>query len=268
MCVPFSSRAQFAPDSEFTDAKIKAKFAACKADSGCREKLARIPPLSAVPGEMRVGGTWSMRWKLDPHGVVDLKRIRRPGYFARSPYEEPIAEAEGRTWTVEFHVPREAYERLKMNRTDPVALRGWYIEGAGVLDGKGVKSRALVVLIGGRAVETTATQAPDERPYDYDELKAQYVPRSFPSASSEQWGAREWRNLIYEINRAGFDVLTFDKRGHGISGGYNAVNTLEQGRDMWRALDALETGGGRASGVAFQVSCSKVRRFAGGCWRG
>jgi hypothetical protein len=44
--------------------------------------------------------------------------------------------------------------------------------------------------------------------------------------------------------RAGFDVLTFDKRGRGISGGYNDINTLEQGRDMWRALGGLETGDG------------------------
>jgi len=182
--------------------------------------------------------------KIDPHGAIDLKKIRRPKYFGSPQHREPIAEAEARTWVIEFHVPREAYERLHMKRTDPVALRGWYIEGTGVPDEKGGKIRALVVLIGGRSVETTAMQAPDALPYDYERATSSYVMRKYPDATSEKFGARGWRNHLYELNRAGFDVLTFDKRGHGISGGYNSVNTLEQGRDMWRALDALETGEG------------------------
>jgi pimeloyl-ACP methyl ester carboxylesterase len=80
--------------------------------------------------------------------------------------------------------------------------------------------------------------------YNYDKEKSAYVARAFPNATTERWAVRAWRNYIYELNRAGFDVFTFDKRGHGISGGYNDTNTLEQGRDMWRALEALETGNG------------------------
>ena len=37
-------------------------------------------------------------------------------------------------------------------------------------------------------------------------------------------------------------MLTFDKRGHGISGGLSADNALQQGLDMLRALDALPDG--------------------------
>jgi fermentation-respiration switch protein FrsA (DUF1100 family) len=252
VCVPFSYRTQFPPPGyrgdyfvdEFTDARIKAKYAACKKDRACNEKLASIPALVTVPSELRVTGAVDAAGKIEPNGDVDLKRIRRPAYFAQPAYHEPIAEAEGRTYTVEFQVPREAYERLHMNLTDPVALRGWYLEGKGVQAENGQRTRALIVLSAGRSVETTAIQAADEPLYDYDKSKASYVPRKFPNATTEKWGARNWRNYLYELNRAGFDVFTFDKRGHGISGGYNDVNTLEQGRDMWRALDALETGKG------------------------
>jgi pimeloyl-ACP methyl ester carboxylesterase len=252
VCVPFSYRAHFAPFGyhgdyfveEFTDAKIKAKYVACKKDRACSEKLAKIPPLVIVPSQLRATGVVDSVGKIDPHGVVDLKQIRRPSFFGKSPYREPIAEAEARTYTVEFLVPREAYERLHMKRTDSVALRGWYLEGVGVQDARGGRTRALVILIAGRGMETTAIQAPNEPRYDYDKKKAAYIALTYPNATTERWGARQWRSYLYEFNRAGFDVLTFDKRGHGISGGYNDVNTLEQGRDMWRALDALETGEG------------------------
>lgn len=252
VCVPFSYRTRFAPPGyqgdyfvdEFTDARIKARYAACRQNPACNEKLASIPALVTLPSEQRVTGAVDAAGRIDPHGKVDLKRIRRPAYFAKPAYHEPIGEAEGRTYTVEFQVPREAYERLHMQRTDPVALRGWYLEGKGVPAENGQKTRALVVLSAGRSVETTAIHAADEPLYDYDKTKASYVPRKFPNATTEKWGLRYWRNYLYELNRAGFDVLTFDKRGHGISGGYNDVNTLEQGRDMWRALDALETGEG------------------------
>ena len=275
VCVPFSYRTQFPPPGyqgnyfvdEFTDARIKAKYLACKQDRACNDKLASIPALVTVPSEQRVTGTLDAAGKIDPHGLVDLKRIRRPAYFAKPAYREPIAEAEGRTYTIEFQVPREAYERLRMKRTDPVALRGWYLEGTGVQGANGKKTRALVILSAGRSVETTAIHAADEPLYDYDEAKAAYVPRKFPNATTEKWGLRYWRNYLYELNRAGFDVLTFDKRGHGISGGYNDVNTLEQGRDMWRALDALETGEGvRAlspSGQLLEGAAVRGRFLAG-----
>lgn len=275
VCVPFSYRASFAPPgysgdyfvSEFSDARIKAKYRACREDPACSEKLDGIPPLVTMPSELRVTGTLDPAGRIDPHGVVDLKRVRRPGYFGKFPYREPIAGAEARTYTVEFRVPREAYERLHMKRTDPVTLRGWYLEGAGVQGERGRRVRALVILVAGRGGETTAIQAPNEPLHDYDRTKAAYVVRSFPNATTEKWGARQWRNYIHELNSAGFDVFTFDKRGHGISGGYSDVNTLEQGRDMLRALDALETGVGvRAlspSGESIEGAAVRGRFLAG-----
>lgn len=250
VCVPFTYRSHFAPQgykgdyfvTEFTDAKIKAKYQACKKDQACSDKLSKIPDFLQLPHEFRVTGSVDPVGKIDPHGTVDLKQIRRPSYFGKAPYRESIGEADGRTYTVEFLVPREAYERIHMKRSGSVALRGWYLEGAGVQGAGGGKTRALVILIAGRSIETTAMQAADETLHDYDKAKEKYVARTFPNATTEKWGTRGWRSYIYELNRAGFDVLTFDKRGHGISGGYNDANTLEQGRDMWRALDALETG--------------------------
>ncbi|GGL81513.1 alpha/beta hydrolase [Wenxinia marina] len=51
-----------------------------------------------------------------------------------------------------------------------------------------------------------------------------------------------WRDYILAMNEAGFDVLSLDKRGHGISGGLQGSNNAEMARDIFRALDALETG--------------------------
>jgi pimeloyl-ACP methyl ester carboxylesterase len=254
VCVPFTYRAQFPPpDSRgdyvveaFTDARIKAKYEACRRDPSCRARLNRPDsrPFIEVPHEFRVTGTVDPVGKIDPHGAVDLRKIRRPAYFGQPRFREPIAEADARTYTVEFLVPAEAYERLHMKRTGPVPLRGWYLEGAGVQNDRGEATRALVILVGGRSIETTAMQSPDERLYEYAETRGGYFPRTFPTATSEKWGVRQWRNYVYALNRVGFDVLTFDKRGHGISDGYNDSNTIEQARDMLRALDALETGDG------------------------
>jgi hypothetical protein len=226
-CVGFSFPGVFAPAGardwyaqEFSDAAIKARYTACLREASCREKLKGIPPLVAVPHEYRATGTAEPSQKMDPHSDIDLRVIRRPSYFGLSPWSEPIAQADAATWVVEFRVPRESYERLRLKKAGTVALRGWYLQGPGVENDRGEKVRALVVLVSGRSVETTAL------------------------ANPEHAAAPGWRNLVFTLNRAGFDVFTFDKRGHGISGGYNDVDTLEQGRDMWRALDALETGRG------------------------
>lgn len=241
VCLPFSYRAAFAPAGyegdyfvdEFMDAKLKAAYASCRADAACADLFNR--PQFAPPGhQYRATGAVNATGRIDPNGAVDLRAIRRPQFFAQAPYQEPIAEAETRTYTVEFTAPAEPYERLHLNRTDPVRLRGWYLEGVGFDGGAGRRLRALVVLIGGRSVETTASDWPGEIPG-----------QSFPSATTEQFGASVWRNsYVHAFNRAGFDVLTFDKRGHGISGGYNDTDTLEQGRDMLRAIAALDTGEG------------------------
>jgi hypothetical protein len=55
------------------------------------------------------------------HGEVDLKSVRRPGFFGQAPHREPIAERDDRAYVVEFTAPREAYERIHLQRVDPAA---------------------------------------------------------------------------------------------------------------------------------------------------
>jgi pimeloyl-ACP methyl ester carboxylesterase len=55
---------------------------------------------------------------------------------------------------------------------------------------------------------------------------------------------RLWRDQIHALNRAGFDVLAYDRRGEGLSGGFSDTNTLEQGEDIFRVLDQMESGRG------------------------
>ena len=49
---------------------------------------------------------------------------------------------------------------------------------------------------------------------------------------------------LHALNHAGFDVLAFDRRGEGLSGGFSDTNTLEQSEDIFRVLDQMDTGGG------------------------
>ena len=55
---------------------------------------------------------------------------------------------------------------------------------------------------------------------------------------------RGWRESLYALNQAGFDVLAYDRRGEGLSGGFSDTNTLEQGEDIFRVLAQIETGRG------------------------
>jgi hypothetical protein len=145
VCVPFMPTNQLVPSSytgkdfygeEFTDAKIKARWAECKKSPECAE-----PAIKGAKGfisaEKQDTGTVDPAGKIELEGEVDLTRIRRPAYFAQAPYNEPIAQAEPRTFTVEFTVPRDNYERLHLKKDGQIKLRGWYVQGTGVDDGSG-----------------------------------------------------------------------------------------------------------------------------------
>jgi pimeloyl-ACP methyl ester carboxylesterase len=231
---------------QFTDAKIKEAWGTCRSDPACLVRVLDGMSMLDVPHQFRMTGSVDAQGRIDPHGEVDLKSVRRPGFFGQAPYREPIAERDDRAYVVEFTAPREAYERIHLQRVDPIKLRGWYLVGDGVDDGAGNKIRAVMMLIAGRSIETTAIQHPDDHIYRHDEATGKWIAVGYPGEKSrtEMWGARSWRHYINEMNRAGFDVLTFDKRGHGISGGLNDSNMGEQAEDAFRALDALETGAG------------------------
>jgi pimeloyl-ACP methyl ester carboxylesterase len=248
-CVPFT-QVPLAPAGyrgdyrvqEFSDVAARRALAACEAKPPC-------PAVEAArtyqPVQFRKTGTIVPQGRIDPHASnVDLRQIRRPGFFGRAPYREPIAQAQHRTYTFEFTVPPEPYERLNRGITTPVKLRGWYLKGSGVPDSRGRRVHTLVILIGGRTVETTAVHDPRDPLYTRSTSTGKYVSITYPARGTEEWGADIWREYLYKLNRAGFDVLTFDKRGHGISGGITVDNTLRQGLDMLRAIDALKTGNG------------------------
>ena len=256
VCVPLGVTANKPPASytgtdyyvdDFTDASLKARWAACKADAACFKRIDAQMQRWLPPNKERATrstGVVDPSGKIDPDGRVDLKQIRRPGFFAKAPYAEAIAQADARTSIVEFTVPRDTFERIDLKMTDLIKLRGWYIEGAGVDDGKGGKTRALVLFAPGGGGQLTAIQMPGEKPYRIDPATGRTVDFRFPNATTETMGQRWYRENLQALNAAGFDVLAYDRRGEGLSGGFSDTNTLEQGEDVFRVLAQFDSGQG------------------------
>jgi pimeloyl-ACP methyl ester carboxylesterase len=233
--------------NEFTDAKLKARWSACKADAACFRRIDAQMQRWLPPNKERATrstGVVDPSGRIDPDGEIDLRQIRRPAFFAKAPYNESIAEAESRTYTVEFSAPRDSFERLVLKMQDTIKLRGWYLEGTGVDDGKGGKLRALVMMASGGGGQLTAIQHPDEKSYRIDPATGRTVGVAFPNATTETMGQRWWRENLHALNAAGFDVLSYDRRGEGLSGGFSDTHTLEQGEDVFRVLEQLERGRG------------------------
>ena len=249
-CIPFMPTNQLMPEgagpefyvTRFSDAAIRQRWTACRQNPACYDAaMAGAKPFTAY--EPRLTGRLDAAARFDPEGEVDLRTIRRPAYFAAPAYYEPIAQAEGRTHTVEFTVPRDSYERLHLHKEGTIKLRGWYLDGAGVSDGTGPSRRALVILNNGGGSELTAMDDPRSVAVQAD-ASGRYVLNRQPDALSEQFGIRHWRGFASALNEAGFDVLVTDRRGNGISGGAAGFNTAEQARDLVRELDAMESGEG------------------------
>ncbi len=256
-CIPFTTTAARRPKdyrgdfyvANFTDAKLRERWEKCKHDRNCRKRvyaqvIKRHPPnkeygLKDPHGRYLLG-------KIDERGGdTDLSQIRRPAFFARAPYDEPIAAADADTWVVEFTAPVEAYERLHMKMTGDIRLRGWYIRGAGINDGKGGRKRALIIMNGGGGDRVTALDDPSDVAYKVDPKTGITIPDDdWPKGGTGVQGERFWRQAWYRLHQAGFDVLAMDRRGVGISGGYSDTNTLQQGHDLLDIVAALRSGTG------------------------
>src|SRR4051794_27857576 len=202
LCLPFMPTNQLVPPgrgpdfyvTEFSDAAIRRRWVACKQDPACyANAIAGAKPFIAY--EPRVVGRVDPFGKIDPEGEVDLRAIRRPAYFGRPPYNEPIAGAEGRTSTVEFTVPRDSYERRHLGREGNIKLRGWYIAGDGLPVPDGSKRRALVILNNGGGSELTALDDPRALGVERDRA-GKYVLEPRSDGMSEQHGMRHWRGFI------------------------------------------------------------------------
>lgn len=249
-CIPFTRTYQLIPADQgsdfyitnFSDAAIRKRWETCRLDAACHAAaLTGAKPFIAY--EPRLTGTVDPFGRIDPEGDVGLKAIRRPAYFGAPAYAEPVAQAEPRTYTVEFTVPRDSYELRHLGKTGTIKLRGWYLEGAGVAEGTGPKRRALVILNNGGGSELTAIDNP-KSPGVERNASGQYVLDKQPDTLSEQFGMRYWRGFVGILNQAGFDVLITDRRGNGISGGVAGFNTAEQANDMYRELDQMQNGEG------------------------
>lgn len=254
-CVPLLTTAAKPPAGyagdfyveEFTDTKLKQRWAACKADAACFKRINDQMQRWLPPNKeraTRVTGMVDPVGRIEPDSQVDLRDIRKPGFFAKAPYNEAVAEADSRTHVVEFTVPRDPLERLKLQMAGDIKLRGWYVEGAGVDDGRGGRTRALVIVSAGGGGQLTAIQHPDEVSVRVDPATRRATPLRFPNATTEGIGMRLWRDHLHALNRAGFDVLAYDRRGEGLSGGFSDTNTLEQSEDIFRVLEQMEHGRG------------------------
>lgn len=255
---------------EFTDAKLKARWAACKADAACYQRVNAQMQRWLPPNKersTRVTGLVDPVGKIDSDGNVNPRQIRKPAFFGKAPYREPVAEADARTSVVEFTVPRDPLERLKLGMQGDIKLRGWYVEGAGVDDGQGGRTRALVIMSPGGGGQLTAIQHPDDVAVRLDPATGKYADVRYPNATTEGFGMASWRAHLHALNRAGFDVLAYDRRGEGLSGGFSDTNTLEQSEDIFRALAQMESGQGlrvlRPDGQLLEGSAAAGKLMAG-----
>ena len=263
-CIPFTTSRSQPPAGyvgdyyvdEFTDEKLRARWEECKKDKVCYDRvfdqvMKRHPPnkeykLTDEHGRYLLG-------KIEEKGGdTDLALVRRPGFFARAPYNEAIAAADAQSYIVEFTVPPEAYEKIQMKATADIRIRGWYIQGAGIDDGHGGKKRELIILSGGGGDRIAAIDDPVDVAYTVDPKTGNTLPNDdWPNATTAAQGMREWRKMYWALHQAGIDVLALDRRGIGISGGYSDTNTLQQGRDLLSIVATLRSGKGmRASGAS------------------
>jgi len=105
-------------------------------------------------------------------------------------------------------------------------------------------ARALVIMSPGGGSQLTAIEHPSDVAVTIDPATRRATSVRYPNATTEGFGMRAWRDQFHALNRAGFDVLAYDRRGEGLSGGFSDTNTLEQSEDIFRALEQMETGQG------------------------
>ena len=109
-CIPFTStaahpsadyRGDFYVD-EFTDAKLRERWQQCKADKACYDRVYKQVVARHPPNREYNDNDPRHRFLLgkveEKGGDTDLKSVRRPGFFAAAPYNEPIASADAQTY--------------------------------------------------------------------------------------------------------------------------------------------------------------------------
>jgi pimeloyl-ACP methyl ester carboxylesterase len=189
-------------------------------------------------------------WGPPDAAPADLNDVKTPADFP----DEVFSSLASRTTRLEFEVPKSDFQKLGWTPAHlpvsipadpapdtPLKLRGWYIKGDGLAGGGG--SRA--------AREHPCVILSSGFPYAiaFDEL-----------VGGIDVGRQIRKTATYLVAQ-GFDVLFFDKRGHGYSEGL-----LDgMGEDIFRALDQLEHGVAVEEGVPLSLSVITAdgRRLSG-----
>jgi pimeloyl-ACP methyl ester carboxylesterase len=218
-----------------------------------------LTPQNQVAAEAAAFFFVTTHWGPPNAPAVDLSDVATPAAFPG----EVFSSLEKRTVRIEFDVPKTDFERLGWSPAQlpvslppdpaphvPHKLRGWYIKGDGVAAGD--------------------EQDDDERYGDRNgavEHPLVIVSSGFPySIAFDQPVAGiavgpQMRKTVTYLVAQGYDVLFFDKRGHGYSEGL-----LDgMGEDIFRALDLLEQGVIVEDGITLSLSIitSDGRRLHG-----
>jgi pimeloyl-ACP methyl ester carboxylesterase len=167
----------------------------------------------------------------------DLSAVATPSDFP----DEVFSSLQSRTARIEFEVPKTDFEKLGFQPTHlpvsippdpnpdvPLKLRGWYIKGDGLSNQGGQSDIQHPLMIISSAF-----------PYSIAYVNA---------VGGIDVGRQIRKTITYRV-ASGYDVLFFDKRGHGYSQGL-----LDgMGEDVFRALDQLDRGVIVEEGVALSL---------------
>lgn len=207
----------------------------------------QIPPQDQAATEGAAFFFVTTHWGPPNAPATDLSDVATPADFA----DEVFSSLQGRTVRIEFEVPKTDFEVLGWLPTylpvqlppDPAPmvphkLRGWYIKGDGLTrdDGDGDDG--------------------DRREDPSMEHPLIILSSGFPYAIAFDQSVggiavgRQLRKTVTYLVAKGYDVLFFDKRGHGYSEGF-----LDgMGEDIFRALDQLEHGVIVEDGITLSLS--------------
>ncbi len=208
----------------------------------------QIPPQDQAATEGAAFFFVTTHWGPPNAPAADLSDVATPASFA----DEVFSNLQRRTFRIEFEVPKTDFEVLGWRPTflpvsvppDPAPgvphkLRGWYIKGDGLTknDDNGDNNG----------------EHRDDRSVEHPLI---ILSSGFPYAIAFNQSVggiavgRQLRKTVTYLVAQGYDVLFFDKRGHGYSEGF-----LDgMGEDIFRALDQLERGVIVENGVTLSLT--------------
>jgi len=197
---------------------------------------AQIPPQDQAATEGAAFFFVTTHWGPPNVPAADLSEVATPADFP----DEVFSNLQRRTFRIEFEVPKTDFELLGWRPTYlpfsvppdsapgvPHKLRGWYIKGDG-LTGNDDNKADNRDHRNDRSVEHPLIILSSGFPYSI----------AFNQPVGGIAVGKQLRKTVTYLVAQGFDVLFFDKRGHGYSEGL-----LDgMGQDIFRALDQLERG--------------------------